>query len=223
VRRGLGSVSVLLCLFFGGLPLARAQSAPAALPTQPPLIPVTLMGGRPGLLLKIWPDNDTRYTQQCESWCNLTLVPGLYQVSVTEDGVSSSRRIRIREPEQLTLTPPSREARDVGSGLAIGGMVLGGLGSAFFLYGVARALPCAYADGATSNCPEHPGTLIFVGLAGMATGLAIGIPGIVLVFTNRGPRVDVERFATARSGEPALYFRLNGGGAPLGLGIGADF
>lgn len=222
VRLVLGALTLLGCISFADLKDARAQSA--APPTLRNTVPITLVSGRPGLELSIWPDGDTRYGQRCESWCNLALVPGLYEVGVAENGVSSSRRIRIREPERLTLTPPSSEARDIGSGLAIGGLVLGGLGSAAFLYGVARAIPCAYADGSGSNCPEHPQTLIFVGLAGMAAGLAVGIPGIVLVLKNRGPRVDVERFdrdANARS--PSLYFRLSSAGAPLGLRFGAEF
>jgi hypothetical protein len=188
------------------------------------MVPVTLAGARPGLILSIRTQENARYAQRCEGICHLLLVPGLYRVGVIENGESSSRRIRIREPEWLTLTPPDREERKIGAGLMIGGMVLGGLGSAVFLYGVGRALPCAYADEPGSNCPTHPGTLIFVGLGGMAAGLALTIPGIVLVLKNSGPRVDVERggmIASARA--PALSLRLLGGGAPLGFGVVGEF
>ncbi|MET0789957.1 MAG: hypothetical protein ABW061_00420 [Polyangiaceae bacterium] len=152
------------------------------------------------------------------------VVPGVYRVGVTENGESSSRRIRIREPQWLTLTPPDRKARDVGAGLAISGMVVGGLGSAAFLYGIARALPCAYAEEPTNNCPKHPATLVFVGLGGVAAGLALGIPGIVLVLKNSGPRVDVERSGVAARGRaPALSLHLFGGGAPLGFHVAGEF
>ena len=222
-RVGFRTLTLMSCVFFARLPQARAQSANAG-PSVPDAVPVTLAGARPGLILSIRPEHSTRYAQRCEGTCNLMLVPGMYRVGVVENGESSSRRIKIREPARLTLTPPNPKARDTGVGLVIGGAVLGGLGSVVFLYGVGRALPCAYADEQGSDCPKHPATLLFVGLGGMAAGLALAIPGMVLVLKNLGPSVNVDRGGMAGSRRaPALSLQVFGGGAPIGIRVLGEF
>lgn len=58
----------------------------------------------------------------------------------------------------------------------------------------------------------------------MAAGLALAIPGIVLVLKNRGPRVEVETYGSlAKQRSVALSLRWLGSGAPLGLRVGAEF
>jgi hypothetical protein len=221
-RAGFLTASVLLCLSFAGLPEAHAQSEAPKPPRY--VLPITLAGSRPGLRLTIRSSADPRDAWHCDDACHLALIPGLYQVGVVEDGERSSRRIRIHQAERLTLTPPSREARDIGAGLAIGGAVLGGLGGAAFLYGIWLAIPCGYAGGPADGCPERPRAFVYGGLAGVAAGVAVSIPGIVLMFENRGPRVEVEPFGRVASGRaPALYFMATASGAPLGFRVGAAF
>jgi hypothetical protein len=156
--------------------------------------------------------------------CTLALIPGTYRVTVSRAGERSSRRIRIREPQRLILTPPDRGTRDLGTGLAISGLVIGGVGSALTLYGLATALPCAYGAGDEERNGGCPGaTFVIVGLGGMAAGLALGIPGIVLVVKNSRPRVDVEPYAGNAARPPQFYLGLGSGSTLAGLSLGARF
>lgn len=125
------ALTAMSCQLVAKLPEAHAQNAVPA-PAERGTVPVTLVAGRRGLVLGIRAEDDARYAWHCQDVCQLLLLPGRYQVGIVENGASSSRRITIREPERLVLTPPNRDARTLGSGLTIAGMVLGGLGSAAF-------------------------------------------------------------------------------------------
>jgi hypothetical protein len=127
------------------------------------------------------------------------------------------------------VSPPDHSTRDLGAGLAVGGLVIGGVGSALTLYALAKAVPCSFGEGdasardggaADSGCPGT--TLVFIGLGGMATGLALGIPGVVLLVKNSRPSIDSEPYAgQARAGR--FYLGLGSGSTLAGVSLGAHF
>jgi hypothetical protein len=155
----------------------------------------------------------------------LTLTPGMYRVIVSGGGESSWRRIWIHESQRLILTPPDPGSRRLGAGLATSGAVIGGAGSVLTLYAMMKALSCSFGsrpeDEGNSGCPGR--ILITLGLGGMATGLALGISGIVLLVRHSRPRVDFEPYRGNVAGPPSLYLALGSGHSPAGLSLGASF
>jgi hypothetical protein len=157
--------------------------------------------------------------------CRLTLARGTYRVTVSRAGESWSRSIWIDESHRLILTPPDAGSRDVGTALAISAGVIGGVGSILMVYGAARVMPCAFGGGGgddrNGSCPGP--TLLFVGLGGMATGLALGIPALVLLVKSSRPRVDFQPHAEEKAQAAGFYVGFGSAGAPAGVSLVARF
>jgi hypothetical protein len=217
------ALTAMSCFLGAGLRTAHASDASALPPSR---VKVTLEAGEPGEAVAIHPNDDPSRRLTCGEPCTVTLPPGTYRVSVLKAGEISSRRIHIHESQRLILTPPDSGQRGLGAGLAITGLVIGGAGSLLTAYGMMASLACAFGDDPTEeerdrNC--HGPTFLMIGLGGMVTGLALGIPVLVLLVKSDRPRVEVQPYADRAATSPKLYLGLGSGNALTGLSLGARF
>jgi hypothetical protein len=58
---------------------------------------------------------------------------------------------------------------------------------------------------------------------GMATGVALGIPALVLLVKSSRPRVDYQPYSEEKAQAAGFYVGFGSAGAPAGLSLGARF
>jgi hypothetical protein len=216
------NLTAMSCFFLSGLRSAHAEEELGT--PSPGGVSVILQGGEPGLTIGIRLRGDASLAKACPESCRLTLAPGTYRVTVSRAGESWSRSIWIDQSQRLILTPPDEGSRDLGTALAISGGVIGGVGSILFVYGAMRVMPCAFEGDEGDRNGSCPGpTLLLVGLGGMATGVALGIPALVLLIKSGRPSVDFQLYSEERAQAAGFYVGFGSARALAGLSLGARF
>lgn len=190
-----------LCLalgVFASAPFAHAQYAPAP---APPGVPVNIQADDPGRTYQVTVQDAAGGTHQCVAPCRIQAPPGPSRFIV--HGERGFAREALIPPTPATATIQRQR-----TGLVIGGAVLTSL-AAVSVLGGSIAVSQGNLIGAT---------------AGVTVGVALLIPGAILLGVGSRPRVSMEPnygYAHGRLGRPA--FQLAGAGvAPTADGaVGA--
>jgi hypothetical protein len=179
-------VSVVLGAAWAG---ARPAGAQVYAPPPPPGVPVQIVGAEPDTSIVVLIQGDEL---ECGQRCALTLVPGAYNLRVTDaDGNLSRENLFVRGPVRATVTPANRSARIAGivmMGVALVGAGVGALGAVR-----ASAIRQHACQGypPEPNCEEAGAPWLYASAIGFGAALVFGFTGFYMWDQNKTAGIDL--------------------------------
>lgn len=144
----------------------------------------------------------------CEEDCQLFVSPGTYELRLEEsDGRDSTRRIDIRKPRSISLSPPHRKAQHIGLAVAVGGTAIAAVGLGIMAW--------ASVYDQQSSAEQ---TVARVGLATLLGGAIAASIGWATFASNRGLQLE-ERYPKTQNNALRVDVAVmpTHGGACLGI------
>jgi hypothetical protein len=183
---GRGSIALAVAI----ASLVTAGSARAQAFAPPPVVPVEIEGSESGSSIEVLIQGDEFL---CGRRCALSLVPGAYNLRVTDAaGHLSRENLYVRGPVRATVTPANRAARITGivfMGVALVGAAAGALGA--FRTSEIRMNSCdPYAlEGAA--CEGKTAPWLYTSAIGLGAAVAFGFTGFHLWDQNKTAGIEL--------------------------------
>jgi hypothetical protein len=183
--RGSIAIGVALAVLAGAGPAGAQFYAPP----PPPVVPVQIVGADANTSIEVLIQGEP---VECGQRCSLSLVPGAYNLRVTDaDGNLSRENLFVRGPVRATVTPANRSARI--AGIVMMGVALVGAGVGAF--GAVRA--SAIRDRACRNYPPEPNCdeagapWLYASAIGFGAALVFGFTGFYMWDQNKTASIDL--------------------------------
>jgi hypothetical protein len=164
---------------------ARAQTGADAASA----VPVEIEAARPGMSIRLSGADGSGAPLACGERCTLNLPRGAYRLELTgPDGRVASRKLVVRRPSHVTVSPPDDSRRETGEILRDTGSGLILLGSGMLFYSLFHHVGIAYT--CTGDCDEHA-WVAYTGATAFMVGAVLGLTGRTIERSGSEPRLEV--------------------------------